>query len=293
MKGVNRIKQSLGIGKRRNDKGVAPFPERIQLETTSLCPCDCVMCTSKIKKRENKFMPDELLGKIIEECSRHDVLMQLLFYGDPCLDPRIPRIVRECKAKGLTAFITTPGVALTEKLGKELLEAGLDRCGFSLDGNSKETYEKIRRGADFEKTVHNIETFIKMKNEGNYATAIDVRMVGLELNKHEWEDFLERWKPRVDQTWVGRYSTKGGESDAFQPVEPRNKYYCDLFEKEMCITADGNVTICCRDHGRVIVGNVRSQSIEAVWNGTERKEMREKMRRGGSFNIDYCRNCSY
>lgn len=269
------------------------FPERIQLETTSLCPCDCYMCASKFKKRTNKFLPDDVLDKIIEECSDRGTIMQLFFYGDPCLDSRIPEIVRKCKAADLPNCITTPGVALNEKLSKDLLEAGLTHIGFSVDGNTKETYEKIRRGANFEKTMENIESFIKMRNEGGYITSVHVQMVGCELNKDEWDDYLNRWKPLADEHWIGRYGHRGGEYDAFINIVPQDKKYCDLFEEELCITTDGDATICCRDNGQVIVGNVYSESIEAIWNGKERKRLRKIMREKGTFGIEYCRDCTH
>ncbi len=280
------------IKKIKQKKLMGNFPKRIQLETTSVCPCDCIMCSRPLAKRRNTFMDDRLIDKIIEECSSHQVIMQLLFYGDPLTDKRLPEIIKKCKNKNLWTTITTPGVLLNNELALKLLNTGLDHCGFSVDGATKETYEKIRVGANFDLVVKNVENFIRLRDSGDYHTTIDVRMVGLKLTQNETEAFLAKWKPLADQVWVGKYSHKGADYDEQDTIIPVNKNNCEVFYNEMCITTDGDVTICCRDYGRHIMGNVVKDSIKQVWLGEKRKEISNIFQEVGSFGVPYCRDCN-
>jgi len=117
-------------------------------------------------------------------------------------------------------------------------------------------------------------------------------MVGMKINKDEWEPFLNRWQPIVDNAFIEKYGHKGGEYDTKEDIRPRNKRYCEPFFKELCITTDGEATICCRDYGQIIVGNVKRDGVRNVWVGPDRKRIGLIMRKRGSFSIPYCRDCN-
>ena len=115
-KAKNRAKSILRALLEDNKSKFPELPRRIQLETTSLCPCRCIMCPGYNAPRKNKFMEDSLIDQIIDECAPEGTVMQLLFYGDPLLDKRIVDIVRKCKVKELPTVITTVGRQLTPQL---------------------------------------------------------------------------------------------------------------------------------------------------------------------------------
>lgn len=52
-----------------------------------------------------------------------------------------------------------------EAFAKEIIEIGVDQIYVSLDGVTKETYEKIRVGSNFETVVNNIRNFVRLKKE--------------------------------------------------------------------------------------------------------------------------------
>ena len=54
---------------------------------------------------------------------------------------------------------------LTDEIAKELIELGIERIYFSIEGATKETYEKIRVGANYDKVIDNIKRFIQLKKE--------------------------------------------------------------------------------------------------------------------------------
>ena len=67
---------------------------------------------------------------------------------------------------------------------KKILEAGLTRLRFSLDAATKETFEKIRIGADYESVMKNIERFVELRNKGGYKLpVIGVNFVKMKTRK--------------------------------------------------------------------------------------------------------------
>ncbi|PIV42427.1 MAG: hypothetical protein COS26_02100, partial [Candidatus Nealsonbacteria bacterium CG02_land_8_20_14_3_00_40_11] len=62
---------------------------------------------------------------------------------------------------------------------------GLDYIVFSVDGNTKETYEKIRRGGIFEEVENNILNFLKIKKDENFKTETQIQIVRIKINERE------------------------------------------------------------------------------------------------------------
>ena len=79
------------------------------------------------------------------------------------------------------------------------MESGLTRLRFSLDAATKETFEKIRIGADYESVMKNIERCVELRNQEGYnLPVIGVNFVKMKVNEHETEEFIEKWKDKVD-----------------------------------------------------------------------------------------------
>jgi molybdenum cofactor biosynthesis enzyme MoaA len=69
----------------------------------------------------------------------------------------------------------------------------------SLDAYSKETYEKIRLGLNFDTTCNNIMNLVSLRKEMNSAKPrVSLVLVEMEENKKEIKKFYARWKKIVD-----------------------------------------------------------------------------------------------
>ena len=85
--------------------------------------------------------------------------IKLNWRGEPLLHPKIADMVAFAKDIGVHEVqLNTNGLLLTKELAIDLAEAGLDRIIISMDGFTKETYEKIRRGGDFYQLCDNLLT---------------------------------------------------------------------------------------------------------------------------------------
>ena len=76
--------------------------------------------------------------------------------GEPLLNKNIALMVKQLKDIGIKRVtFTTNATALTEKKSYELIKSGLDEIRFSIDGFTKETFEKIRKDGKYEEILKN------------------------------------------------------------------------------------------------------------------------------------------
>ena len=92
-------------------------------------------------------------------------------------------------------MINTNGSPLTARRSQQLLDSGLTRLRFSLDAATPETYKKVRVGSlPLEKIIKNIETFLELKEKGNYKLPVTgVSMCVMKGNQHEVKLFEDFW----------------------------------------------------------------------------------------------------
>ncbi len=133
------------------------------LENT--CNLACVMCnsllSSTIRKNEQlpplkKFYGDEFVEQLEDYIP---YLKEAVFAGgEPFLIPIYYKIWEKMLAINptMTIGIVTNGSTLNSRI-KDLLEKGRFRINISIDSVDKETYEGIRRNANFETLMNNFE----------------------------------------------------------------------------------------------------------------------------------------
>jgi MoaA/NifB/PqqE/SkfB family radical SAM enzyme len=144
------------------------FPSVIEFELDNKCNLECIMCSgdysSLIRKNREK---KPALGNVydkgfltqLEEFIPH--LAETKFYGG---EPFIIDIYYEIWNKIIELnpqariSVQTNATILNTRV-KNLLEKGLFHLNISLDSINKETYEKIRINADFDKVMENIKYF--------------------------------------------------------------------------------------------------------------------------------------
>jgi MoaA/NifB/PqqE/SkfB family radical SAM enzyme len=187
---------------------VYDFPIHIDIETTNNCNLRCVMCGINFAKEAFGAITWELFQKIIDEGVQHGLCsIKLNWRGEPLLHPRVVDMVRYAKEKGIVEVqFNTNGQLLTEEKARGLIEAGLDRIIFSVDGATKETYEKIRRGGIYERLVNNIETLLRLKKEMKKKLPLTrIQFVEMKENMHESELFKKTWEGKIDEVIVNPF----------------------------------------------------------------------------------------
>ncbi len=268
---------------------VNDFPLHLDIESTNACNLRCIMCARNFMTEKIGYMEWTLFQKIIDEGAKYRLpSIKLNYRGEPLLHPQLPEMVAYAKRKGiLEVQFNTNGFPLSEKKIEELLNAGLDRIIFSFDGATKETYEKIRTGSNYERVANNIETLVKMRNEkGLKRPLVRVQMVKMQENEHEVGDFLKMWIPLANRVAV---SIKREPMGIQKEVE---HFPCPQIWQRLMICWDGEVRMCCGDwQGEIILGDARESTIYELWHSEKLNQIRELHAQNRFNEIPACAHC--
>jgi len=268
---------------------VNEFPLHVDIESTNACNLRCIMCTRNFMTEKIGYIDWDLFTKIIDEGARYDLpSIKLNYRGEPLLHPRLPEMVAYAKERGvLEVQFNTNGLTLNKKMIEQLLDAGLDRIIFSFDGATKETYEKIRRGSNYERVVANIKALVARRNErGLKRPCVRVQMVKMKENEHEVGQFVEIWLPVANKVAVStERQAEGITGDVVH-------FSCPQIWQRLMVCWDGEVRMCCGDwQGEIVLGDATKSSLCELWHGEKLNHIRELHAQGRFNEIPLCARC--
>ena len=292
--------------KKGKDVVEGAYPDRLYIETTNVCNLDCVMCPTglHVLGRTNGHMKLELFKLVIDEMAPHVKTTTLHIWGEPLLHPKYDALIRYAVEAGINVSISTNATLLTEEKAQKLLDSGLGEIYLCLDGMKAETYEAIRRKADFEETKANIERFIEMRRQhpsGGPKTYVQI--IEMEPTKEQTEEFRAVWsRPGVDRVNVKAFDSWGNQVKEINQLRRdeedlpslKGRYHCPLLWYHCHVYFDGTVTCCDRDYGaKYPLGNVaEAGGVMKVWNGPKMAELRRKHLANDVRDVAPCRACT-
>lgn len=158
----------------------------LTLEVTNICNLNCKMCFKRgLSETKYENMSLDTFNKALNDANPSKGVT-FVGLGEPLLNPDFYEMLVESKKRGLLINFVTNGTVLTEDWCKKLVDLKIDKISISFDGATKETYEAIRLGSNFEKVVDNIKMFVKIRNEmGSKLPFIRLDAVLLKQNIHE------------------------------------------------------------------------------------------------------------
>ena len=194
----------------------------------------------------------------------------------------------------LEVQFNTNGVALNSKLATGLIESGLDRIKFSIDGATPDVYERIR-GVKYDRVVDNVKEFVRIRNKrGNIRPIVHVQMVYMQDNKDEVIEYVQMWRNIVNRIGFSRYRSTERRLEDDRRVEPAPAAIvpCSQLWQRLVILYDGQVLMCCGDHGALNpIGNIYEMSIGEIWHSDLLNRYRELHMSNRSGEILACSVC--
>ena len=272
------------------------LPVEIGIELTNQCNLSCIMCPHpemvKKKIRPLGFMSEPLFKKIIDEVVPFAELVYLHGLGESFIHPKVFDFIRYAKSRGIAVGISTNATLLDKKGAKKLIESGIDYVILAIDGATKNTYEAIRKGANFEQVEKNIKTFLKLKKNRSKSPFTVLQFITMPENEKEMRLFTQKW------------SQMGADAIRIKPKialkfsdKKRNltkKPYCFHIFRQLNITWDGLVMACCEDvFASFPLGNVKKEKIKDLWNNKKMQLLRKINFKRQQDKVNICKNCSY
>jgi sulfatase maturation enzyme AslB (radical SAM superfamily) len=173
------------------------YPRYIDFELDNRCNLSCIMCkpyfSSSIPEMNGdpnlyKSPYDDTFIQSFDKYAPH--LLKAHFRGgEPFLIKRYHHFWERLLEKGNKVHIgvTTNGTVMADNIRK-FVESGRFDINISIDSLQKETYEKIRRGAEFKDFYSNLKYLISVKDKGKCQLSACICL--MTMNWQEFPDLI-------------------------------------------------------------------------------------------------------
>jgi radical SAM protein with 4Fe4S-binding SPASM domain len=280
-----------------NEDYLPAHPLHVDIELSSACNLRCRMCAHGIRRMNNVGLMDRRLAlRLIDECADIGVYsIKFNWRGEVTLNSFLPEAVKYAKSKAiLEVQINTNGLPHKENALILCAENGIDRIIFSVDGFSKETYEHIRIGGNYENLIKNIHRLINWKKElKTNKPLIRVQMVRTQANAHEVDDFIKYWQALVDDVRISDVMNRGqGNEMSVGDQVAVGRCRCPQPFQRLVVARDGLVSPCCADwYQEYVVGDAKRTGLLDIWNNDRISYIRRIQKSDQHDKIMICANC--
>jgi len=283
------------------DAALPPFPLKVQLQTQTRCNAACSMCpyddVARAPGFEHEQMSEGLFLKIIDELSAHPVeRLSPFLMNEPLLDKRMERWLATARRAlpGTTLNLFTNGSALDAKRAVRLAEAGLDELCVSVHGFDAVAYGSVMVGLSFERTLSALRGVVAAHVAGDLG-ALDLRIVtgdAPETGVMPPPDWLE---PYVLRKGFSNERAVNTHVAALDPTDaPETRPLCQRPFVKLYVMADGECVMCnCDWRRRVVLGQLRVDSIAEVWRGEAYRILRRRHVQRAFDRGHPCFGCDY
>ena len=308
---------------------VTDFPLQLDFELNYSCNFTCPMCTWNAESTENKgqatWFDFEVFKEVIDDAvSKGLKSLRLNYINEPLIRKDIIKFISYARKAGLLdIYFSTNGSLLTDDVIRDLIDSGLLRLQISLDAHTKETYEKIRTGGNFNDVIKKVHRFLEIRDEMNVKLpTLRVNFVKTDTNKHELDDFVKFWENKADsigiQDLVGIMDEYGKKSqEELENTKLSSDFRCAQPFQHLTVRYDGSVLPCCTFFGAEIpVGqlkvNTKSKfsnvdniglldkslksklligTIEKIWKSEQMEFFRDIHKKGEFWKHPVCKKC--
>lgn len=147
------------------DNSIVTMPKWVSFQNTLRCNLLCPHCqthgTVEISKEMNRKkynMKPDLLSRWATEILPFAFEYSLTLNGEPLSYKGIKNIINDFSSYGSKFSLATNGTLLSSVMIENILPF-LRNAVFSIDGATKQTFEKLRLGAKFKEVINNIKKF--------------------------------------------------------------------------------------------------------------------------------------
>lgn len=149
------------------------YPLEIFLEISNVCDLKCAMCGIFSALDQNRFtyLKEEERGffngkhQSLEKLLEHALLVHCFGYGEPTIYPQFKEVIDYISQYNVLIDFFTNGMHLTEELCEFLVKKNVFRVYVSFSGVTKEDYENIYLGGNFETVLSNIKRLAQTKEK--------------------------------------------------------------------------------------------------------------------------------
>lgn len=281
----------------------------VLIDTTDGCNLRCSFCSRNNKKIT--IMSSDDFDNIFSKIAPFTNSVQLCCAWEYSIASNAHEIVNILgKYNIASTSIYTNGQMLPDKLARSIIDAKINNLVFSVGESRKETYERLRKGGNYERLKTNILKITNLKaslgvdhpklfanltiinsnlpelpefiNIAHHLGISEIRGRHLILNegldmdsevisdRKQANDILDIAQKKAD--FLGIIFNVPKYSDSAHPKD------CKAPWKQLYISSNGDVSVCPRIHKYSKTGNLINQSISDVLDSQETRNIQKQMR---------------
>ena len=283
---------------------IAHSPLFVSVEPAAVCQLRCPACPVGLRnagipgyRDTERFISMDIWHRVLVECRDTAWVMQFYFQGEPLLNKNLPQMIREAHEAGLYTIVSTNAQAMTQEMAQALVESGLDRIIISMDGLTDESYNAYRVGGSLEKCKEALRWLREAKEQfqiSNFKFQIELQVLRLRTNEHEWAAFKKRYKALGADRLVFKTAQLYDYANG-HPLMPSNPKYsryvqgkdglyhrrklgkgCFRVWSGCVITTTGEVLPCCYDKSHAYAyGNIMNTRMRELFGNEKATTFRQ------------------
>lgn len=278
-------------------------PFLIRLNTSAICNLKCPCCRTKEsfnlkpgQSREPYLMSLEIFEKVLSQTRSLTQRMSFHITGEPMMNTKLFEMIKMAHKQKIFTYFCTNYNLMTEAHLSQIFESGLDKLRICFDGFSQDAYNKYRVGGNVEKLKQAIAMTMKEKRQRKASRpVVEVQIIRFLHVQPE----LSQIKQFCDEHGVDRIFSipDGCNFDGSHKLTVQGKPYTGCFWPwvSMIVDSDGSVYTCGQGFDNMTpFGNVKTDTIDSIWNNELYKETRQflsgKSNKKEDLNL-FCNNC--
>ena len=178
------------------DGGPDPaYPLEVFLELSNLCDLKCAMCVefsalsphrlNALKAKSRGFMEHDEILPNMDEALSHALQVHCFGYGEPTIHPNFREFLDHVSQFEVLIDFFSNGMHLDEELCDFLASRRVYKITISFSGSTKEFYESVYIGGDFERVLDGIQRLSEAKRRHNSPYPI------IEINSLAFRDHVD------------------------------------------------------------------------------------------------------
>lgn len=285
------------------------LPRGLHVEGTNICNAECVFCAYPQMERKKTTMSMEDFRRVVEQYlamgGRHVSLTPIV--GDPFVDKhvfeRLDLLMNEPRVHGIS-FYTNAILMTPEKSARLMQYAAKLHVHVSWGGFDEQTWNAIMGVPKFAAARDAVRGFLAEKRRTGTPIrfTLALRCPDSACTGPLWDEFAAARKeglveiagmPDYD-SWAGKVKPAELAKVGLRPRRmPYKRGACELLFTKPVVLANGDVNACaCRDvEAELVVGNVKTEPLSAIWAGKKIDELIAAHERGEY--PDVCKRCTY
>jgi len=253
------------------------LPEIIEIEPIHTCNLRCTMCHVSYENLTYQKIDIELLTKHLKGLEGRWSIVGSTH--EPTAHPNFDDLVLALSDLGMHIELTTNGTLLNKSLVERIAKCNFEKVNISFDGIRKNTYESIRRNANYERAIESILNFKNsVINQDAYFMISNTLM---KSNLDEVIEAVDFWEENdfdklnfiimvireMDKVLVGE-SLQDIMPDVYKKLDEAAQYVID---REYRLVLSSSIFNCHSELKKIypnnfVVDNVRSNNPKARTN---------------------------